>query len=676
MLQRVSVTEKPKNTVYPDNLKWVAKKSPTKTKEENKMLRHTASTTVSLQNNTHGISALAEGDIITTLGFYTEGDGGGAEFTVEDIDNKPIEQYFEHAIVGTNFKAVMIVEDGTVNIDQLGAKGDAVLADTFYNTVTTAESCDIRTGETLDANTNSTDNTGVLNYVFEKDSVKKIHLGAGKIYGIKNAVKAKSNKVLDGNGATIMNITDTRFSMIGFNEESLETFTENVEIKNVHLINNYLFTKSGYSRGIFIRNAKNISLQDVVIEKSGVGINVTGDKNDENFNTVSIQNLRMFDVSMGIEWNDVEYSSITDSYISCDYNLLYSSTESNPSDSRKGYHCIYIDGVARNCIFKNLILKNAGYGSAINRSWADSESDEIYTSYSLAFENIIIDNVRTALAIGHNTHDSMFTNVVATNLRGDGINLSGVKNVVVSNCSFSYDPDFGDNCGGIFIPNNKPDSPNYYVNDTLIKNCTFSFKSKIIYTDDNRMLEGDSLTVKNCLFRIDTPSLSYGYNPAFFKGTFSKISFVGCTFEVSGFESENHSKNGVLFYLDSSRKKKMNFSFTDCSFINNGTVSVNSPILSNSVYDNYNVICCQAKNCLLKGFRWTIRIATTNDTNGNSGVNPGFNETGTNSMIEDQAAAALTDKKRFLSLGNIYLCTDENDMSRIVGYKAAKDFGV
>ncbi|MBQ3150310.1 MAG: hypothetical protein IJB86_03590 [Clostridia bacterium] len=576
----------------------------------------------------------------------------------------------------------MIIEDGTVNIDQLGAKGDAVLPASYNDTIGSVDSCNERTKKTLNINNGSTeyldenevaitatDNADYFNKAISNEQVHCICLTAGKIYGTRSLIKMKSDKVLDGNNATIMYVAEAnldpndkskKLHMIDCNEKDVgKTYTQNIEIKNVRLIHNSVFKSGDIYIAIFVRHCENVKIHDVIIERSTVGIKTTAYDKGILYNTVKINNVHISDVLTGLEIGDIMNSSVTDSYVSCDYNLLLDDDDAN------GQHCIYAGGAMKDCVFSNLTLLNAGKGSAINRNEALTSFE--YFGENLLFSNIIIDNCDCAVHVGKRTRNSVFKNIIATNVMESGIALCGAEDVLITNCSFRGTDEAA--CG-ILIPSDSKELD--YIKDVVIDNCSFDFSRKVFFVGMNRSKINDCLVIRNCYFVHHAIDLDYKKAPAYIRGIMSKVTFEKCIFETDSYKTDADSKKGVIFYFDSKKETLMEWVFDRCVFINNGVVSANSPILSDTENDAKNKIFCQMRGCQLKGYRWTIRIATSqtnNLENHSPAIDPCFYENEEeNAMTRSDAAERLTQLKRFLSFKNIYVDG--------AGFRAAEEYGL
>lgn len=627
------------------------------------------------------LSGSVVGDLVFTNGYYNAGDGGAAKFVVTSLTPAPSDTvYFNHPISGTSLYLSLIIENGTVNVDQIGAKGDAVIPAPDANSDTTLAYFNEYSGAIVSANSASTNNKPYFDAAFDHSEVKKVTLSSCKIYGVRATVVARSGKCFDGCGATLMNIlagatSGTVSNIIMLSCES------NVEICNLKIINNYDRRNTESSQGVFIQDCDDVHVHNTTIERSSFGIHTTV-LNSDSCKKIRLEHLTIKKVLMGVQFNHVTDGSITDSYISIDCNLLLPGTTGN------GNHCIYAGGSVNNCVFSGLTLKNAGCGNAINRNEADSQlnSNPVILSQNLIFSDIIIDNCDYALTLGHKTHHVTVNNIIATNVHASGLNLCDLEDINISSCRF-----FGgindNSASGIFIPSNlkQPDENdhskdffdlvNYNLKNITISDCEFSFNRHFISIGVSRKITGDNIFFNNCHFMVKYPQLASSSTPTYAEGIISNMTFNNCTFESDGF-SESHFNNGVFFYFchDSDRAEKVQWSFNGCKFLNNGSSTVNSPILSNSGYDDIRqTIYCSITNCVMKGFRWTLRVALTTNTS-SSTSNPAFS----GYPSELAASAAISDlntRKRFLSHNNIYTYDTLTSGINDTYYKHAEEYG-
>ena len=135
-------------------------------------------------------SSLKLGDIITTLGYYSANDGGGSTYIISDenltVDNGSV------IALNNGYKAVMIIENDTINIKQFGAKGDGINDDT----------------------------TPIQNALkFRENDYKKIVFNKNNTYLVQGDIFIYSNTDIDLNGSTIKSCstsTSTNYSGVQF----------------------------------------------------------------------------------------------------------------------------------------------------------------------------------------------------------------------------------------------------------------------------------------------------------------------------------------------------------------------------------------------------------------------------------------------------------------------------
>lgn len=135
-------------------------------------------------------SSLKLGDIVTTLGYYSINDGGGSTYIISDedltVDNGSV------IALNNGYKAIMIIENDTINIKQFGAKGDGI----------------------------SDDTTPIQNALkFRENDYKKIVFNKNKTYLVQGDIFIYSNTDIDLNSSTIKscsNSTSTNYSGVQF----------------------------------------------------------------------------------------------------------------------------------------------------------------------------------------------------------------------------------------------------------------------------------------------------------------------------------------------------------------------------------------------------------------------------------------------------------------------------
>ena len=146
-------------------------------------------------------AALAVGKYAITCGYYSYGDGGGAEYRIVDDNNLVDDGATVHAL-GNGLKAVLIIKDNTIYVKQFGAKGDG----------TTDDSAAIQKALAWNGN-------DVSRVVFER----------GATFIAKDKIYIYSNTDVDLDGATIKDASgvtiDTSFNNLRFlnNVSSLTT---------------------------------------------------------------------------------------------------------------------------------------------------------------------------------------------------------------------------------------------------------------------------------------------------------------------------------------------------------------------------------------------------------------------------------------------------------------------
>ena len=688
------------------------------------------------------IPDLTVGDTIQTSGFYAENDGGAAVF---EVKNGAGDGKFSHDIHDHGGKiAELIISNGVVNIDQLGAQpmvGAYTPFELSSKELLKAGKTPENSAETETENqrqlvkqaeltrlyahnadiiadfteTNGTEkeranhNASIIQAVVNNTAVTELRMTAGKTYGVCSSdaahsairIQGRSNFTLNGCGASIQGVfsdgtnQNKNLSVIVVNITGLPHSSagkSNITIENLNIRGViYPFNAERNHAGIYTENIDHLTIRNVHIENVQDGIRISDTNTDVRLNRLYIRN-----VFMGTMLTNVNGGYLRDSFISCEYNNLL------PFLSAKKNHCIYSSGRLQNFQLNHLSLLNVGHGIAIKR---DSNEAGRGISENLVFSNISVNRCRYAIALGHDTQNVIVRNVKATNILGAGLHMNCLKNITVSDSVFVGDPyivspdrdstleettDNPDLCSTGFLIDDDhygTDSTAFAKNIT-IRNCVFDFPQKFFSIDQKRGDNCEGIRVVNCLFKIHHPCLSEKKTPAYIQGIVKDIQLVCCRFEAEGFTTENHSRNGVLFFFaarlaQEERKpdgtlihpaipNTMHWFFDRCTFVNSGSTSVNSVFASHSGYDWYfPKVYCRVTNCILEGFRWMIRVATTKDeiTDANHNlynkphkINPFFFIHPTDdSLIQKtdeevvaDAINALQQLNRFVSKNNLY----------------------
>ena len=119
---------------------------------------------------------LKDGDCAITLGYYSANDGGNATYKIRTKTSSDVDDGGSIHYIGTDLVAELIIENGTVNVKQFGAKGD---------------------GET--------DDTQAIQKTLDK--FKSVFIPKG-IYNITNTIDIIDN-IIDGENSTIKTISQT-----------------------------------------------------------------------------------------------------------------------------------------------------------------------------------------------------------------------------------------------------------------------------------------------------------------------------------------------------------------------------------------------------------------------------------------------------------------------------------
>lgn len=205
-------------------------------------------------------STFVAGMKVKTLGYYTVGDGGESEYYITDTTNDNYQIDLENGLY-----AELIIKNNTVNVHQLGAKGDNLTDDTLA----------INTALSLNA----------TNIIFNKLTYKVKGYEDGQATGGTTGLVETtgliipSNKIVDLNNATISVITNGRTNYNIFTIKEVD----NVILKNGNIVGDRKYhtdTNGQWGYGISIRYATNITLENLKCSECwGDGININNNGN-------------------------------------------------------------------------------------------------------------------------------------------------------------------------------------------------------------------------------------------------------------------------------------------------------------------------------------------------------------------------------------------------------------
>lgn len=633
----------------------------------------------------------AVGDYIFTPGYYSVNDGGAGEFRIIlPVANESADGYFTYEVNGENSTTVwasLIIKDGIVNIDQLGAQGDAVF-DTPENEITSWEGAGglyAYQGAVITANASATDNSATIQAALSNTSIKKIIMGPDRIYGVRNFLLiSRSDVSIDGSDSTLLWISSTHsfVYMLAIASTSNDNI-KNINVENIHFVQN-IPSSEDFVGGVCAVKAENVRFSGVKSDYCRLAFAAMEDGElERGVKDLVFDNTDIGNCQCGIFLDKAENCSIVNSSISTDLCKL----DTNGNDNPQYNSCICVLETS-GCHFENLLLKNAVNGGAISD---DNDTTEICCDTIIS--NINIENCKSAFTVRR------FDRMVIGNVDASDIEtafvVDNLNDISVSNSIFKS-----------VIPD-EPAEGYVEANDTAIilgsggacaglsfSDCLFDFASSWFSVDTTRSVTGDDISFADCVFKAGDLSYIIPKPIAFINKVISSISFSGCRFEVERFLQLNTQEftligNEYLFYISStSETNKSRWFFDGCSFLNTGTldasdnyVTVNSPILVD--YEDDSNIFITVTNSSLKGFRWITRLATAGESAAYVSdefdtmikINPAFG--GYPSSANSTAAIELfDDKERYLSHNNIYIYDTLTSGVNDTYYNTAEEYGL
>ena len=189
--------------------------------------------------------SLADGNYAITSGYYSYGDGGGAEYRIVDDISLTDDGATVHAL-DNGLKAVLIVKGNTISIKQFGAKGDG-----------------------------TTDDTSAIQKALAWNGNKKsiINFEESATYAVTGAnYPLYSNTQINLNGSTIVNTGSSRILLVS-NEDSMEVAgygaIKNVTVKDGTFTGNRSSAQSGLMFALM--HAQNFEFSNIRFDKCATG---------------------------------------------------------------------------------------------------------------------------------------------------------------------------------------------------------------------------------------------------------------------------------------------------------------------------------------------------------------------------------------------------------------------
>lgn len=435
---------------------------------------------------------LTDGNIVKTLGYYSANDGGGAEYrivTTTDIYSETL---------SNGKKAELIIKDNTINVLQVGAKGD-----------------------------NTFDNTSIFtNLLYSNENNKKIIIPNGiyKTYswGSNGANQRLTNIELIGINKPTINLIPQSTSVLKGTYSS--SFTVNPGYDKI-ITGSYftLATKEladGQKYYYLLCSDKTLipdylsNANFLVGETSGIRYSVASvDKNNPDGDGTA--RIYLYDISIGKNANIIFNNSsnvLSENLWISDYDndIWYIDFGENETPD-------YFKTTNRQ-IRQEETLKNARIKAVFNHNSKDYIVIDCFNDnyYNSPFSNISpLDNSTEITVYGNsNVVGSLcsfnrFQNVTVDNIKFNGNNyligsyqvngndwniiyLGGCKNITIRNCIFGNSIMAGIHIGG--AGNLYSETYHDFPENVLIDNCYFYNNGR----NDLEIIHGKNIIIKNC----------------------------------------------------------------------------------------------------------------------------------------------------------------------------------
>lgn len=503
---------------------------------------------------------LKQGDMAITMGYYSPNDGGGASYQISNNE----ESYFED--ISNSLKANIVIEKGSINIKQLGAKCDGFADDTefllkykgdvdlvfpFKSIVKATTSGNPlininKSGVTVygnDITFSLQDGTGIfLNVSSDCSSVLlkdfSIDYNNTCLRGTDNCVGIKFNYGVLNSSIENVHIFNYRNSdpcyfygiEIRNNKKTLNNHVRRCTVKNIYTgVNNEIGDGIGSLRGIVVTKTIDVGVGDIIGSGSIV------DCNFENLYNITSDGTPVLEDADAIQF--FGYNSTMDVTCDAEYNYLIK----NCTFKNAGKRCIklqcsgvnidgmkvdYDDSYPSNCIIlifgKNTTINNVkgklrGYvigGATANLHVSNVDVDCMDDVYGFSF-TLLKDSTFNDIRM-----KNVYNVIKLEPIKKDSMLFGKYENVVFNRVDFYYRT-----C--IINYDSKIEKTDYGSTNFIFNNSTFT----VIKTQEPVALSMKNYNIEmfNCTFFLNNDNYANSGWFAFYNvipATWENITFV------------------------------------------------------------------------------------------------------------------------------------------------------
>ena len=358
---------------------------------------------------------LAQGNSVylKTLGFYAEGDGGGACYKIVASNSNDDPFSFDSATTLRYANGCFRISGSNVAFKLL-PQGNSIKAEQFG--VLPVEETDV------DFSTRATYNLKLLKALikFAADNGNIVtFVSRDKIFVNPDTLALYSKSYIDGNGATLQidnSVTSNGEANLFSTPDKMNSNEENIYVKSLNLVGRKTSATAGKADQAFHLNAKNFTTENVSISqfRSGYhtfGKNATADYEVPPMGSKNwlLKNCRIKNTDTGLNLSEIDGIIIKNTDIFC-----YIGTKFN--------HCMYFTSNCSNIRTTNGYLGNTA-GGAIHKFYpvdirVDTEENNIRgdISHNQFYTDVFIHNAETCWHFNHFCHNTMCDSNFATEI--------------------------------------------------------------------------------------------------------------------------------------------------------------------------------------------------------------------------------------------------------------------